>query len=163
MLWVYCHDKYFTFSLQEATLDMRFWRLRQNLYLVVNTYNKTWQKDKRIEGYNKHVKRILNHTTSKYKQVKCGEEKTRLGGHHSISRGGEGGGTGVFVASKLFISTGLKISHFITCLNGAVLEVNYLFHAMSARNYLFQKNSNLFFKLTQIKNNDFMYIYIYYI
>ena len=41
-----------------------------------------------------------------------------------------GGGAGVFVAGKLFISTGLdgalKISHFITCLYRKVLEVNYL-------------------------------------
>ena len=55
----------------------------------------------------------------------------------------QGGGAGVFVAGKLFISTGLggalKISHFVTCLYGTVLEVNYLFHAESARNYLFQK------------------------
>ena len=46
---------------------------------------------------------------------------------------------------KLFISTGLggalKISHFVTCLYGTVLEVNNLFHAESARNYLFQKYS----------------------
>ena len=63
-----------------------------------------------------------------------------LGGHHSISRGGDG----VFVTGKLFISTGLgcalKISHFITSLNRTVLEVNSLFHATSARNYLFQKH-----------------------
>ena len=56
-----------------------------------------------------------------------------------------GGGAGVFVAGKLFILTGLggalKISHFVTCLYGTVLEVNYLFHAESARNYLFQKYS----------------------
>ena len=55
-----------------------------------------------------------------------------------------GGGAGVFVAWKLFISTGLdgalKISHFITCLYRTVIEVNYLFHAESARIYLFQKN-----------------------
>ena len=41
-----------------------------------------------------------------------------------------GGVAGVFVASKLFISTGLggalKISHFITCLYWTVLEVIYL-------------------------------------
>ena len=53
------------------------------------------------------------------------------------------GGAGVFVAGKLFISTGLggalKISHIITCLYRTVFEVNYLFHAESARNYLFQK------------------------
>ena len=59
------------------------------------------------------------------------------------SRGG--GGAGVFVVGKLFISTGLsgalKISYFVTCLYGTVLEVNYLFHAESARNYLFQKYS----------------------
>ena len=58
---------------------------------------------------------------------------------------GGGGRVGVFVAGKLFISTGLggalKISHFVTCLYGIVLEVNYLFHAESARNYLFQKYS----------------------
>ena len=57
----------------------------------------------------------------------------------------QGGGAGVFVAGKLFISTGLggalKISHFVTCLYVTVLEVNYLFHAESARNYLFQKYS----------------------
>ena len=68
---------------------------------------------------------------------------------HTVIRGPplniQGGGAGVFVAGKLFISTGLggalKISHFITCLYRTVLEVNYLFHAESARNYLFQKNS----------------------
>ena len=58
-----------------------------------------------------------------------------------------GGGAGVSVAGKLFISTGLggtlKISHFITCLYRTILEVNYLFCAESARNYLFQKNSGL--------------------
>ena len=57
----------------------------------------------------------------------------------NIQRGG--GGAGVFVAGKLFISIGLgralKITHFITCLYRAGLEVNYLFHAESARNYLF--------------------------
>ena len=31
------------------------------------------------------------------------------------------------------------MSNFITCLYGTVLEINYLFHAGSARNYLFQK------------------------
>ena len=50
------------------------------------------------------------------------------GGHHSISMGG---GDGVFVANKLFISTwlggALKISHFITCFYRTVLEVNNLF------------------------------------
>ena len=55
------------------------------------------------------------------------------------------GGAGVFVAGKLFISTGLggalKISRFVTCLYGTVLEVNYLFHAESARNSFFQKYS----------------------
>ena len=59
---------------------------------------------------------------------------------------GGGGGVGVFVADKLFISTGfggaLKISHYITCLYRTVFEVKYLFHAKSARNYLFQKNSS---------------------
>ena len=57
-----------------------------------------------------------------------------------------GGVAGVFVADKLFISTGLsgalKISHFITCLYRTVLEVKYIFHAKSARNYLFKKNSS---------------------
>ena len=56
-----------------------------------------------------------------------------------------GGGAGVFVAGKFFISTGLggalTISYFVTCLYGTVLEVNYLFHAESARNYLFKKYS----------------------
>ena len=56
-----------------------------------------------------------------------------------------GGGAGVFVAGKLFISVGLggalKISYSITCLYRTVLEVNYLFHAESARNYLFKKKS----------------------
>ena len=55
----------------------------------------------------------------------------------------EGGGPGVFVAGKLFISTGLgsalKSSPFITCLYKTVLEVNYLFHAELDRNY-FKKN-----------------------
>ena len=36
----------------------------------------------------------------------------------------------------------LKISHFITYLHRTVLEVNYLFHAESARNYLFQESSS---------------------
>ena len=57
-----------------------------------------------------------------------------------------GGEAGVFVADKLFISTWLggtlKFSNFITCLHRTVLEVNYLFHAGSARNYLFQKYSS---------------------
>ena len=35
------------------------------------------------------------------------------------------GGAGVFVAGKLFISTALKISHFITCLYKTIFEVNY--------------------------------------
>ena len=43
-----------------------------------------------------------------------------------------------------FISTrfggALEISNFITCLHKKVLEVNYLFHAESVRNYLFQKH-----------------------
>ena len=56
------------------------------------------------------------------------------------------GGGGVFAAGKIFISTrlggALKISHFITCLYRTVLEVNYLIHAESARNYLLKKNSN---------------------
>ena len=50
-----------------------------------------------------------------------------------------GGGADVFVAGKLFILTGLggalKISNFITCLHRTVLEINYSFHAESARNY----------------------------
>ena len=49
-----------------------------------------------------------------------------------------GGGGGVFVAGKVFISTRLggvlKISNVIKCLYRTVLEVNYLFHAESARN-----------------------------
>ena len=57
----------------------------------------------------------------------------------------DGGGAEVFVTGKLFISIelggALKISHFVTCLYGTVLEINYLFHAESARNYLFQKYS----------------------
>ena len=65
-----------------------------------------------------------------------------LGGHHSISRGGGG----FFVADKLFISTrlggALKNSNFVTCLYRTVLEVNYLFHAGSPRNYLFQNKKN---------------------
>ena len=32
-----------------------------------------------------------------------------------------------------------KFLNFITCLYRTVLEVNYLFHAGSVRNYLFQK------------------------
>ena len=56
-----------------------------------------------------------------------------------------GGGSGVFVAGKLFILTGLggalKNSHFVTCLYGTVFEVNSIFYAESARNYLFQKYS----------------------
>ena len=55
-----------------------------------------------------------------------------------------GGGPIVFVADKLFISTrlggALKIINFITCLYRTVLEINNLFNAESARNYLFQKN-----------------------
>ena len=57
---------------------------------------------------------------------------------------GGGGGAGVFVAGKLFISTrlggALKISNFIISLYRTVFNVNYLFHAESARNYLFKKN-----------------------
>ena len=57
----------------------------------------------------------------------------------------QGGGAGVFVAEKLFISTrlggALKISNCITCLYRTVLKVNYLFHAESAQNYLLQKTS----------------------
>ena len=56
------------------------------------------------------------------------------------------GGGGVFVADKLFISTrlggALKLLNFITCLSclyRTVLEVKYLFHAESARHFLFQK------------------------
>ena len=52
---------------------------------------------------------------------------------------------GVFVSDKLFISTQLggelKISNFITCLYRTVLEVSYLFHTDSARNYLFRKKT----------------------
>ena len=55
-------------------------------------------------------------------------------------------GAGVFDADKLFISTRfggpLKMSNFITCLYRTVLEVNCLFHAESAQNYLFKKTSS---------------------
>ena len=61
-----------------------------------------------------------------------------------------GGGRGVarvFVTDKLFISTGLggalKMLNFIICLYRTVLEVKSLFHAESARNYLFQKRFSL--------------------
>ena len=51
-----------------------------------------------------------------------------------------GGGAGVFVAGKLFISTGLggalKISHFITCLYRTVLELK-LFISPRVRSKLF--------------------------
>ena len=58
-----------------------------------------------------------------------------------------GGGAGVFVADKLLISTtrlggALKISNCITFLHRTVVKVNYLFHAGSARNYLFEKYSS---------------------
>ena len=59
---------------------------------------------------------------------------SQLRGHHA----------GVFFAGNYLFQPGsaaLKISHFITCLYRTVLEVNYLFHAESARNYLFKKNS----------------------
>ena len=59
------------------------------------------------------------------------------------SRGGGGGWS--FCRGKLFISTrlggALKMSNVITCLYRTVLEVNYLFHAESTRNYLFQKKT----------------------
>ena len=59
-------------------------------------------------------------------------------------QGGRGGG--VVVADKLFISTrlsgALKIPNINTCLYGTLLDVYHLFHAESAQNYLFQKNSN---------------------
>ena len=73
----------------------------------------------------------------------------RDGSFNSVVRGppfniqGGGGALEYFVAGKLFILTvlggALKISHFITCLYRTVLVGNYLFHAKSARNYLFQK------------------------
>ena len=51
------------------------------------------------------------------------------------------GGAGVIVADNIFFSTrfggALKILHFITCLYETELEINYIFHAESARNYLF--------------------------
>ena len=54
-----------------------------------------------------------------------------------------GGGAGVFVTDKLFISTPLgrllKIKKIITCLYGTVLKVNYLFHAELTQSFLFQK------------------------
>ena len=68
-----------------------------------------------------------------------------LGGQHLIAGGGGGGGgglDGVFVADILFISTrpgdALKI---LLDAYRTVLEINYLFHADSIRNYLFQKYS----------------------
>ena len=46
-----------------------------------------------------------------------------------------------FVVDNEFISTGLgralKSLNFITCLYRKSIQVNYLFHAESARNYLF--------------------------
>ena len=57
-----------------------------------------------------------------------------------------GGGARVFVPDKLFISTrrdgALKISNCTTFLYRTFLGVNYLFHAESAQNYLFQKYSS---------------------
>ena len=56
------------------------------------------------------------------------------------------GGGEVYVTDKLFISTrlssALKIFIFSTCLYRTVLDINYLFHSESARNYLFQKYSS---------------------
>ena len=49
-------------------------------------------------------------------QMSCDLVAEVLGGHHSISRGG--GGAGVFVADKLFISTGL----------GGALKISNLSH-----------------------------------
>ena len=77
-----------------------------------------------------------------------------------------GGGAGVvFVAGKLFISTGLggalNISHFITRLYRTVPEVNYLFHAESARNY-FKKSSLPPWKLNgaPLSIGDIGYMYV---
>ena len=59
------------------------------------------------------------------------------------SPGGGGGWAGVFVTDKLFISTrlggALKISNFIECQYRTLLDVNNLFLAQAARNYLFKK------------------------
>ena len=65
----------------------------------------------------------------------------------AIMQSPKGGGVaGFFVVYKLFISTrpggALTILNSIKCSYGTVLEVNYLFHAQSARNYLFQTYSS---------------------
>ena len=52
-------------------------------------------------------------------------------------RGGGGGGW----SFSTLLSGALKISNFITCLY-SIICYNYLFHAESARNYLFQKYSS---------------------
>ena len=57
----------------------------------------------------------------------------------TIQSPGGGEGAGVFVADKWFISTRLDVTLkikiiIITCLYGIVLEINYLFHAESAKN-----------------------------
>ena len=63
-----------------------------------------------------------------------------LGGPHFNLQGGV-----VFVGDKLFIcirlGRALKIKKFTTSLYRTVLEVNYLFHAESARQYLFKKKT----------------------
>ena len=61
-----------------------------------------------------------------------------LGANIHSPEGGPGGGGGVFVTDKLFIGAAAR-ENVITCLCRTVLEINYLFYAKSARNYLFQK------------------------
>ena len=99
-------------------------RLNVDIGLILGQHRRRWTHIKPVS------KELLGSTDSKGTTIRFP---------------GGGGGAGVFVAGKLFISTGLggalKISHFVTCLYGTVLEVNYLFHAEFARNYLFQKYS----------------------
>ena len=70
------------------------------------------------------------------------EDITPVGGHHSIYR--RGGGCS-FCRGQIIFSTrpgrALKITNCITCLYRTLLHVNYLFHAESARNYLFKKKT----------------------
>ena len=57
----------------------------------------------------------------------------------------QGGGGGVFVADKLFISTklggALKISNFIICLYRTVLDITYLFHRIYPKLYIIKKTT----------------------
>ena len=43
------------------------------------------------------------------------------------------------LSARRRVGGALKISNFITCLYRTVLEVNHLFHAESAQNYLLKK------------------------